>query len=57
MYDIYKMIICDIYIIYDYHRVEEDRTSERCERDIYTDTKPAEQIRRNHEHVARREAG
>ncbi|KAL2714893.1 uncharacterized protein V1478_014591 [Vespula squamosa] len=33
------------------------RTAEGCERPIWVNTKRAEQIRRNHEHVARREAG
>ncbi|KAL2750639.1 uncharacterized protein V1477_001209 [Vespula maculifrons] len=33
------------------------RTAEGCERTIWVNTKRAEQIRRNHEHVARREAG
>ncbi|XP_035736540.1 uncharacterized protein LOC118447992 isoform X2 [Vespa mandarinia] len=38
-------------------RVAVYRTAEGCERTIWVNTKRAEQIRRNHEHVARREAG
>ncbi|XP_047357182.1 uncharacterized protein LOC124952003 isoform X8 [Vespa velutina] len=38
-------------------RVAVYRTAEGCERIIWVNTKRAEQIRRNHEHVARREAG
>ncbi|XP_076633429.1 uncharacterized protein LOC143347791 isoform X2 [Colletes latitarsis] len=36
---------------------EERRASERCERTIWVNTKRTRKIRRNHEHVARREAG
>ncbi|XP_047357172.1 uncharacterized protein LOC124952003 isoform X2 [Vespa velutina] len=39
------------------YKVAVYRTAEGCERIIWVNTKRAEQIRRNHEHVARREAG